>query len=72
MEDVRDNPHHQALAALIAELHAMGVDVDEAARRAKEGLEGGKSYAFRGGNRALAGVEALQETLEAYKYMLTV
>jgi len=72
MNNPIDNSHHQALAAFVAELAAMGVDVDEAAKRAVDGLKAGKLYAFRGGDRAALGAEALIETVGAYKYTLTV
>lgn len=72
MEDVRDNPYYQALAAFVAEAAAMGVDVDEVTRRALEGLQSGKSYAIRFADRPAAGAVALKETVESYKYMLTV
>lgn len=71
MEDVRDNPHYQALAAFVAEAAAMGVDVDEVANRAVAGLEAGKLYAFRNAGRAKAGAEALKETVDSYKFILT-
>lgn len=72
MEDVRDNPHYQALAAFVAEAAAVGVDVDRITEVAIEGLKAGKLYAIRGGDRALARAQALRDTVESYKYMLTV
>ena len=72
MEDVRDNPYYQALAAFVAEAAAMGVDVDEVTRRAVDGLHTGKPYAIRIGDCSAAGAVALKETVESYKYLLTV
>lgn len=72
MEDVRDNPYYQALAAFVAEAAAMGIDVDEVTRRAVDGLHDGKSYAIRIDDRADVGAAVLKETVESYKHMLTV
>ncbi|WP_288502444.1 hypothetical protein [uncultured Pseudomonas sp.] len=70
MEDVRDNPYYQALAAFVAEAAAMGVDVDEVARRAVKGLTEGEKYSLRSGGRAAAGAEVLKNTVHSYKHML--
>ncbi|UQB79151.1 hypothetical protein KI429_05670 [Pseudomonas shirazica] len=72
MKDVRDNPYYQALAAFVAEAAAMGVDVDEVARRAQDGLANGKLYALRSGNRAAVGADVLKETVDSFKSALTV
>ncbi|WP_285435619.1 hypothetical protein [Pseudomonas sp. fls2-241-R2A-110] len=66
-----DNPYYQALAALVAELGAMEVDLDEAVRRAVSGLEAGKLYAVKGEGRAEKGAEVLEETVSAFRFNQT-
>ncbi|MGY4663189.1 hypothetical protein ACVWZ9_003983 [Pseudomonas chlororaphis] len=64
-----DNPYWQALGAVIAELTEMGVDIEDLQERVTKGLKGGRIYACKDKDRALAGIEALDETIVAFRYI---
>lgn len=66
-----DNPYWQALGAVVAELEEMGVDIDELQRRVNAGLQGGRGYACHEKTRALAGIEALNDSIIAFRYINT-
>ncbi|MCK9801428.1 hypothetical protein M1B34_28105 [Pseudomonas sp. MAFF 302030] len=62
-----DNPYWQALGAVVAELNEMGVDIDDLQRRVSDGLKNGRVYACHDKSRALAGVEALNASIAAFR-----
>ncbi|MDH0796467.1 MULTISPECIES: hypothetical protein [Pseudomonas] len=69
--DLRDNPYWQALGAVVAELEHMGVDLDEVQRRVIKGLQEGGPYACKDEAKALAGIEALKESIISFQYTRT-
>jgi len=69
--DDRDNPYWQALAAVVAELEDMGVDLDEVQRRVTRGLQEESNYALKDRTKALAGIEALNDSITSFQYSLT-
>lgn len=62
-----DNPYWQALGAVVAELNEMGVDIDNLQNRVAEGLKSGKIYACHDRSRALAGIEALNDSIASFR-----
>ena len=62
-----DNPYWQALGAVVAELNEMGVDIDNLQNRVAEGLKSGKIYACHDKSRALAGIEALNDSIASFR-----
>lgn len=70
--DLRDNPYWQALGAVVAELEHMGVDLDEVRRRVTKGLKNGAPYACKNESQALAGIEALEDSINSFQHARTV